>query len=354
MKNLKLLLTSITLIVSFSLTAQMAITTDGSSADASAMLDIKSTSKGLLTPRMTLVQRDAIVNPAKGLVIYCTTDDKYYFNENVPTSPRWKQLNTPWTQNAYSAQSFYSLTYMDGSVGIGTENPVAAAILDITSTNQGIRLPRVNMYLWPHNPTPQGVMVYAYASPQGDGSVYFSNGSEWVNMAPKHYIGESYMGGIVYWVDETGQHGLIAPSSDQSEGCDYFGTTQQFADAYTYANDEGIGGGKMNTIKITTRFPGQDVAGNICTDFFIESNGIIYGGWHLPSKQELDLLCPQKEIVGGFNFDEIPTWSQWWSSTEFYSPSGHHAWMRIMLDCEGDVWDISGAAPPRVRCVKEF
>ncbi|MCC6599249.1 MAG: fibrobacter succinogenes major paralogous domain-containing protein [Crocinitomicaceae bacterium] len=43
------------------------------SPDASSMLDIESTSKGFLPPRMTTVERDAIVSPADGLVIFNTT-----------------------------------------------------------------------------------------------------------------------------------------------------------------------------------------------------------------------------------------------------------------------------------------
>ncbi len=42
--------------------------------DSSALLDIKSTSKGFLMPRMTTTQRDAIVNPKQGLQIYNTDD----------------------------------------------------------------------------------------------------------------------------------------------------------------------------------------------------------------------------------------------------------------------------------------
>ncbi|MBP6074741.1 MAG: hypothetical protein KA486_07220, partial [Flavobacterium sp.] len=39
---------------------------------ASAALDITSTTKGLLVPRLTQAQRDAIATPAVGLMIYCT------------------------------------------------------------------------------------------------------------------------------------------------------------------------------------------------------------------------------------------------------------------------------------------
>jgi hypothetical protein len=52
--------------------SQVAVNTDGSSPDGSAMLDIKSSSKGLLPPRMTHAELNAISNPADGLMVYCT------------------------------------------------------------------------------------------------------------------------------------------------------------------------------------------------------------------------------------------------------------------------------------------
>ncbi|MEI6091560.1 MAG: hypothetical protein WCR42_13985 [bacterium] len=47
--------------------------------NASALLDLTATDKGLLIPRMTTAQRDAIVSPALGLLIYNTTDNKFQF-----------------------------------------------------------------------------------------------------------------------------------------------------------------------------------------------------------------------------------------------------------------------------------
>jgi len=52
--------------------AQFGVNNDGSLPDQSAILDVKSSEKGALIPRMTSVQRDAIANPATGLMVFCT------------------------------------------------------------------------------------------------------------------------------------------------------------------------------------------------------------------------------------------------------------------------------------------
>src|SRR5258707_8727650 len=53
--------------------------------NASSLLEIKSTTKGILIPRMTKKERDAIASPAKGLLIYQTnyTPDFYYFDDSL-------------------------------------------------------------------------------------------------------------------------------------------------------------------------------------------------------------------------------------------------------------------------------
>jgi len=58
------------------------INSTGNAPDGSAMLDVSSISSGVLVPRMTLAQRDAIASPANGLMIYQTdnTPGFYYYN----------------------------------------------------------------------------------------------------------------------------------------------------------------------------------------------------------------------------------------------------------------------------------
>ena len=79
------------------LTAQVAVTTDGSSPDGSAMLDVKSTSKGLLIPRMSTAERTGIVLPAQGLLVYDTDTNSFWFYSgawiNLPSALTVWMLN---------------------------------------------------------------------------------------------------------------------------------------------------------------------------------------------------------------------------------------------------------------------
>ena len=60
--------------------------------DPSAALDIVSTDKGMLIPRMTTVQRTAINNPATGLLVYDTNLKEIYQNAGTPPAPIWVAL----------------------------------------------------------------------------------------------------------------------------------------------------------------------------------------------------------------------------------------------------------------------
>ena len=73
------------------LQAQVGIASTSITADASAMLEVQSTSKGLLTPRMTNAQKQAISSPATGLTIYQTDSTAGYY---VYTGSAWKRLLT--------------------------------------------------------------------------------------------------------------------------------------------------------------------------------------------------------------------------------------------------------------------
>lgn len=68
--------------------------------DASAKLEINSTNKGFLTPRMTSAQRTAISSPANGLIVYQTDGvTGFYLNAGTAASPSWVRLNSDWVKS---------------------------------------------------------------------------------------------------------------------------------------------------------------------------------------------------------------------------------------------------------------
>jgi hypothetical protein len=115
------------------LPAQVAINTDGAAAAASSMLDVKSTSKGILVPRMTASQRDGIPSPATGLLVFVSNDNTFYFYSGSAWVPVLSSLKSDndWT---IAGNNIY-LT-VSGNVGIGVTNPLQQ--LEIT---QSLRMP---------------------------------------------------------------------------------------------------------------------------------------------------------------------------------------------------------------------
>lgn len=127
MKRIITLLLFVALFSDVHLLAQsVAINADGSSPDTTAMLDVKSTTKGLLIPRMTMAQRLAI-NPAAPSMIVYQTDGVWGLYQNagtVPAIPIWQHLITQgeqyWTLSN-SGNHIYNTNA--GNVGIGVTTP---------------------------------------------------------------------------------------------------------------------------------------------------------------------------------------------------------------------------------------
>ncbi|MDX1477493.1 MAG: hypothetical protein R3301_07275, partial [Saprospiraceae bacterium] len=115
MKTSRLFMIALGMLATLNLGAQVSINTTGNTADSSAMLDVQSTTRGMLTPRMTTAQRDAIADPATGLIIY-NLDNSGFQSWNGTV---WANIAGPWEQ---TGDTIY---YNAGRIGIGTDAPQA-------------------------------------------------------------------------------------------------------------------------------------------------------------------------------------------------------------------------------------
>lgn len=124
---------------------------------------------------------------------------------------------------------------------------------------------------------------------------------------PTFHIGQKYGGGIIFYIDNTGQHGLIAAVKDTG---DVTGRMRWGSAAFKLSGASGtaVGTGSANTTKIIA-VEGKSLvyAARLCRNY----RGGGHSDWFLPSKDELYLLYQQKNVVGGF------VQGAYWSSSEF-------------------------------------
>ncbi len=99
----------------------------GTVADSSAILDVQSTFGGVLFPRLTTAQRDAIANPAEGLMLYNTTTKCLEINLGTSAAPAWMDIKcggsapsgpvTPTTASWAMVSATDTLYFMDHNLG---------------------------------------------------------------------------------------------------------------------------------------------------------------------------------------------------------------------------------------------
>lgn len=176
-----------------------------------------------------------------------------------------------------------------------------------------------------------------------------------------HFIGEEYHGGVIFWMDESRQHGLIASKIDVTlEGIQWRNGTS--GNKVTNARGDGIGAGESNTRLIIASQTIDNQKGRfaalLASQFQIQADGVTpcktpinktsvcYGDWYLPSAFELQLMHASLHQSNLSSF--APDF--YWTSTE---SSVTNAW--LINFSSGELISSNKAdTSARIRAVSRF
>lgn len=364
------------------------------SPNPNALLDISSSNKGLLAPRMDSTSRKNI--PAtKGLLLYDTTYNSYWFHTgtawvNMPSAgtangallywngSRWVSL-APGVPGQYLTYNAGGTPIWSGAGTVAISTTAASGITQTAATSGGSissdggAAITARGVVWSRDPNP----TVALSTKTNDGSgagtftsnitgltagyTYYvrsyatnANGTTYGNQvnfvttatAGPFTIGQSYGGGIIFYIDGSGQHGLIAAPVDQSSSADWLPATTSSG---TLVNASGfaIGAGAANTTTIINAQGNTPYAATICRLYY---NGGGFTDWHLPSLFELNQLYLQRTAVGGFpdlSFGPV----YYWSSSEI---SANQAWVALFDENGTSQQSFSKSSGARIRAIRAF
>jgi len=318
----------ITAIISFAIIANaqnVALNTTGTPADASAMLDISSNSKGFLPPRMTTTQRTGIGSPANGLMVFDTDTKTYWY-----FSTAWKEINNagggsfslPYSGVAESNFNIFSIHNTSNSFG-------SSAILGKSgSVGSGI-LPFYNMGVWGDNSggigvagtsktigvfggtgsadvTGIGVMGVNYANTVSNGAVTGINNANGVAVYAESTGGGTAVygkttkqnGAAIYGINNATQGHAIRGSATGNDGVAIYGeagndASNSYAGYFRNSNAtntknvvqiDNLGTG--NFLALTTGL--GDVKTSIAKNGNINTDGSIYAGGSINSSGNMN------------------------------------------------------------------
>lgn len=110
----------------------------------------------------------------------------------------------------------------------------------------------------------------------------------------RYQIGDFVQGGVVFYVDETGLHGLVCNINDQSTAMRWYAGYH----GNTMARGDGVFAGEMNTaIIIAAQVSIGDDGGQYAARLCSELQSYTYGDWYLPSLAELTLMYNQRAAI---------------------------------------------------------
>lgn len=156
-------------------------------------------------------------------------------------------------------------------------------------------------------------------------------------------IGDTYQGGIIFYLDPSGCHGLICAPSNQSSSATWngFGPTNE-----TRAYGSGLSEGYFNTLMMNQIQSEPTAPATICSNLSLGG----YDDWYLPSAGELKKMQQNIGPNSTLGLGNIGSLSgRYWSSTEFDKDNAIVVHFGL-----GDIYIESKYSPQQIRAVRSF
>ena len=240
------------------------------------------------------------------------------------------------TPTATPGGTVYTFSY-DGMVGTSDFNVACAAYPMAYGSNCYSYNPTIEVGTTLYSTNTNGILSNPFVNTDGNIKVVVANGTTVYAIkttngtitelqqctTPTYSLGQTALGGKIGYILQSGdtgynptvQHGLVVyPFGGEGATWGCHGTV------ITGADGTALGTGYQNTVDIVNGCATAGTAAKLCSD-------LVFGGysdWYLPSKDELNLLYVNQNLIGGFD-----TSKNYWTSTESSSDT---AWAQYFLN----------------------
>jgi hypothetical protein len=281
---------------------------------------IRNSSYALVTNTQVGMRISILQGSATGIEVY-----KEIFNPNPSTNANGL-VSVEIGAGIALTGTFATIDWSDGSYFIKTEtDPAGGTNYTITGTSQLLSTP------------------YALYAKTAE------------TFSSSHYVGELYGGGVVFWVDHTGNHGLICSMIDNDSGIIWTKVAYQTSTVPGGALSHWDG--QANTTAIVNQAgAGTTYAAGLCDAYTNADYGTgVYSDWYLPARGELNLLGNniyqvQKALDSdGNGVTTAISISAYWSSSEY---TDQHAWFIYFSDGKMSLYKKNSMYS--VRAVRAF
>lgn len=202
---------------------------------------------------------------------------------------------------------------------------------------------------------------------------YINSNISNISVTPTYTIGQHALGGIVFYVDSSGTHGLVAANNQFTPGQTWDGGLSNIGYITVNSTASGEGAGAMNTslsigvqsaYAAVNNFSLSGMAAQDCVDFSVQDDGVTacsnpgsvgescYSDFYLPSLYELNQMYLQNSVLN--IYPNSASEAFFWSSTEDSTSNGVNAWRINFSVQSGQESSESKDSTSGAWCIRRF